>query len=145
MLYPYIKIYTLKVQHTSNQEMNTPIPQASEGGVHLKGGGGGRIPPAMFFGLWELDMTMMGAEIFIRWTISIDKLVNWEKIPKKYQGVMPLSLKVNTLELPIQQWAKGQKFKNCSNLPVFNVTGLRFCTPPIVHKNEQLLFLDQKI
>ena len=90
-------------------------------------------------------MTSERAEIFIRWTMSIVKLVNGEKIPKKYQGAMPLSLKVNTLELPIQQRAKCRKLKNGSNLPIFNVTGLRFCTPPMVHKNEQLLFFDQKI
>ena len=58
---------------------------------------------------------------------------------------MPLSLKANTLELQIQQRAKGRKLKNGSNLPIFNVTGLRFCTPPMVDKNEQLLFFDQKI
>ena len=57
---------------------------------------------------------------------------------------MPLSLKVNTLELPIQQRAKCRKLKNGSNLPIFNVTGLKFCTPPMVHKNEQLLFFDKK-
>ena len=90
-------------------------------------------------------MTAEGAEIFIRWTMSIVKVVSGEKIPKKYQGAMLLSLKVNTFELPIGQRAKCRKMKNGSNLPIFDVTGPRYCTPPMVNKNEQLLFFDQKI
>ena len=68
-------------------------------------------------------MTSEGAEIFIRWTMSIVKLVNGEKIPKKYQGPMPLSLKVNTLELLIQQRAKCRKFKNFDL--VFKLSGFK--------------------
>ena len=56
-----------------------------------------QIPPARVFRLWELDMTSEGAEICIRSTMSIVKLINGEKTPKKYQGAMTLSLKVNTL------------------------------------------------
>ena len=98
----------------------------------------GGVPPARVFELWELDMTSERAEIFIRWTMSIFKLVNGEKIPKKYQGAMPLSIKVKTLELLIQQRAKCRKLINGSNLPIFNDISLRFCTPQMVHKNEQV-------
>ena len=97
--------------------------------------------PTPVLWLWELAKRSEGATT--RKTISNVKLVNGEKVSKKYQGAMTLSLKVHTLELPIQQRAKCQKFKNGYNLTIFNVNGLRFCTPPVVHKNEQLLFVDQ--
>ena len=103
-----------------------------------------RIPPARVFGVWELDMTSERAEIFIRWTMSIVRLVNGEKVPNKYQRAMPLSLEVHTLELPIEKRAKCRKIKNDSNLTTFDATGPRFCTPPMVHKNGQLFF-DQTI
>ena len=59
---------------------------------------------------------------------------------------MPLSLKINNLELPIQQRAKCQKLINGFNLPIFNVTGPSFCTPPMVHKNDNFFgFISKKI
>ena len=39
----------------------------------------------------------------------------------------------------------ASEIKNGNSSSIFNLIGLRFCTPPMDHKNEQLLFFYQQI
>ena len=63
----------------------------------------------MVLGLWEVAETLEVAEIFIRWALSMVKLVDEEKNPKKYPGALNPKLKDNNPKQPIQQRPKGQK------------------------------------
>ena len=42
-----------------------------------------------------LDSTRQGAKSFVSWTMSVGKLVNGKKVPKKCQGAMLPAFKVH--------------------------------------------------
>ena len=52
---------------------------------------------------------------------------------------------IQSSQLRTANTAKAQTLKNGSNSSIYDVTGSRLCIPLMVHKNEQLLFFDQKI
>ena len=69
------------------------------------------ILPARVLGLWELDMTSEVAEIFIRWTMSIVKLVNGEKVPKNIRGLCQLHSKFTTHDSQFKKGQNAEKLK----------------------------------
>ena len=77
--------------------------------------------------------TSEGAKILFRQSINIVYIGNGEKGSPKGSGCYALVTKFHNTGLSIQQL----------QLTCFFVTGPRFCTPPKVHKNEQLLFFKQ--